>query len=572
MDLNPPALYQLLLEDLYEQEPSIKEFILNPTSCDFGGLSTRKAACQAIAKAFLKKLEVANNDLLDSRALLKFIEADFGCESWSRPEGCFENVLFNEFKNILQNFFSPNGAAFPGVYEAMDHGDVGPGSALLVDGGDFYTKLSSAPMTCSSLALYTLYEHWCSFRPTWRENENFRKAEYGAESLVRGSRICFVPKNDTISRSICVEPNLNMFVQLGFGRLIEKRLLEFFGINLKDQQFKNRDLARRGSLIGCYSTIDLESASDTISLKMLKECLPADVYKTICLLRSPETWVDGLGWRKLSMVSSMGNGFTFPLETAIFACATVAAMRVSGVKLMSPRGRSSGNFGVFGDDIIVPVEATEKLIELLNILGFKVNSGKSYWTGPFRESCGADFLNGVNIRGVYLKRYRTIQDAFSLINQLNLFSARTGVKLRRLVQALHSEVPWTPVPRWENDDAGVKMPFGALSRKRVKLDRHVQSVLYYAYRAKPLLIKIGESYITIPKRLRRSLSYNPHGLLLSLLRGTINSGSISVRHDGIRYRRKRCIAPSWDYTPDPHPFGWFPWQQWDTAAYINLFG
>lgn len=570
MDLKPDALFELLLADLNEQDKGFSEALAVGTVFNDSN-SPRLAACLSLAKAFLKKREVANNEKLDAVALLKFLESDWTCQNWAPP--CWDDVLYNEFKGLLYGFFTPGGMPFPGLLESLDRGSVGPGAALQAIGGDFYSKLASSPLTCSNQSLYTLYKHWVNHRPLFNGMESFRIEHFGPVSLVEGSRICFVPKNDTTSRSICVEPSLNMYFQLGFGDLITERLRSFFGINLADQQFKNRELSRRGSVFGCFATIDLSSASDTISLKMLEHSLPRNVYSTLCQMRSPKTFIDGIGWRTLDMVSSMGNGFTFPLETVIFTCAAVAAMRYAGVPIRYPRGSCTGNFGVFGDDIIVPTEAVEPLLNLLKKLGFSVNSEKSFWMGLFRESCGADYFKGVNIRGVYLKRLETIQDAFSLINQLNLFSARTGVKLRRTVQALMQRVPWTPVPRWENDDAGVKVPLGIFNTKCRRFDRNVGSMVYYAYRSEPLKVRIGESYIRVPKRLRRYKPiYNPDGLHLAFLRGTINASSYSVRHDRVRYKRKRSIAPYWDYCPDPHPYGWFPWQRWDTAAYINLFG
>jgi hypothetical protein len=60
----------------------------------------------------------------------------------------------------------------------------------------------------------------------------------GEVDIVEGNRLDFVPKNDDISRSICVEPTLNMFFQLGFADILNSRLKEFAGIDLENQQFK----------------------------------------------------------------------------------------------------------------------------------------------------------------------------------------------------------------------------------------------------------------------------------------------------------------------------------------------
>jgi hypothetical protein len=62
-----------------------------------------------------------------------------------------------------------------------------------------------------------------------------------------------------------------------------------------------------------------------------------------------------------------------------------------------------GEVAVFGDDIIVPIDSRELLFDALEILDFKVNVHKSFWTGKFRESCGVDAFAGVDVTPVYWK-------------------------------------------------------------------------------------------------------------------------------------------------------------------------
>jgi hypothetical protein len=58
---------------------------------------------------------------------------------------------------------------------------------------------------------------------------------------------------------------------------------------------------------------------------------------------------------------------------------------------------------IFGDDIIIPVDHVDRTIGLIEAVGFKVNSQKSYVKGPFRESCGVDCYSGVNVTPVRVK-------------------------------------------------------------------------------------------------------------------------------------------------------------------------
>jgi hypothetical protein len=205
-------------------------------------------------------------------------------------------------------------------------------------------------------------------------------------------KLVFVPKNCKTHRPIIVEPILNGLAQLGVGTYLKGRLRSV-GIDLRDQE-NNRKLARIGSLDGSLSTIDLSSASDTLSWGLVSDLLPPDWLEFLSQFRTGTFSYEGSSYR-LEKFSSMGNGYTFELESLIFwALAWASTVSVGG---------DVRNIGVFGDDIIVPSEATHLLLEVLDSAGFWVNPDKSYWEGPFRESCGADWLSGEDVRPFYLK-------------------------------------------------------------------------------------------------------------------------------------------------------------------------
>jgi len=566
------ALYSNLQADLAEQFPDQIDF--EKKSLVEGCLATpRRAAAVSILNSFLKKFKVENSDEMDSRALLKFLSVNNAVRSWSlQLETEEDQILFGELRRAVYEFWNPSG--FPLVtnyHDVLDNGRCGPGASVKGGGGDEYTKMYSSPLSCTSDFLYDEYRRYVNENPITDAAEMLRDQLFDGFTIVEGSRLSFVPKNDAISRCICIEPTLNMFYQLGFGQILERRLSNHFGLEMGSQQFKNRELARIGSVFDNLCTIDLESASDSLGLRMLEAVLPVDFMSILKRLRSPSCDLPGIGMFELDMVSTMGNGFTFPLQTMLFSCIVIAAARTVGVRLRYPRGSCHGDWGVFGDDIIVPQEIVAQVFRLLKILGFTVNASKTFVKGPFRESCGSDFFSGVNIRGVYLKSVRSMQDRFVAINQLNLFSTRTGIQLKRTVRSLLDSVKWTPVPVWENDDSGIKVPFSAV-RNQLKLSRKYQSVLYTKYEPVGLRIRIVDEALFVPRR-AKPRKWNPHGLYLSFLRRSINAMSIGVRHDPVRYRTKLGVAPNWDTAPTTHPLaGWFPWKRWESAFYFNLFG
>lgn len=210
----------------------------------------------------------------------------------------------------------------------------------------------------------------------------------------------FVPKNAKSHRSIVVEPVLNTLVQLALGDYMEKRL-RAFGIDIKDQTL-NKSLAALGSLTGGLGTLDLSNASDTISTELVYELLPWEWAFMLASCRTETVDIDGLKIVQ-EKFSSMGNGYTFPLETLIFWALASSASR-------------SDYASVYGDDIIVKTDDVPLVIEVLEVCGFSVNPSKSFWTGPFRESCGGDYLRGIDIRPFYLKKVISGLELFKLHN------------------------------------------------------------------------------------------------------------------------------------------------------------
>jgi len=215
--------------------------------------------------------------------------------------------------------------------------------------------------------------------------------------------LSFVPKNAKTYRSVVVEPALNLMFQLGIGTYMQRRLKRS-GIDLTSQ-IANQQAARVGSITGDLATLDLSSASDTIARELVAHLLPLDWF---CLLDQLKTSrVEYKGQSRVNQkFSSMGNGFTFPLESLIFYALAVSTVNAQDVSLVS----------VYGDDIIVPTYAYAALTEVLTAVGFLPNVEKSFSTGPFRESCGADYLSGIDVRPVYQKTVLSGFDAFRLHN------------------------------------------------------------------------------------------------------------------------------------------------------------
>lgn len=238
--------------------------------------------------------------------------------------------------------------------------------------------------------------------------------------VVDFNQITTVPKSVETDRTIAIEPRMNIFLQLSVGDYITKRLRRW-GITLNDQT-RNNDLALEGSETGELATLDLKGASETASLRIVTMYLPATWVDLLLSLRCPrgQYQLDKLDYFiTYSKISSTGNGFTFALESLIFAALARVAMR---------RSRCSGKMAVFGDDIIVPTASVPMLVSLLSLSGFLVNQDKSFISGGFRESCGTDFLFGQAVRPMFLKRaLHDAMDVFYVLNSLGKLERDYGL-------------------------------------------------------------------------------------------------------------------------------------------------
>lgn len=245
--------------------------------------------------------------------------------------------------------------------------------------------------------------------PSWLPDGD-REGRSSVPVEIHDGKLVFVRKNYKTDRSVVVEPFLNGFVQLGICDFLSDRLRRS-GIDISDQR-PNQVLAREGSITGALATLDLSSASDTIASGLVIELLPFDWYDFLSYFRTGRVR-DGDSTIELQMFSSMGNGFTFPLETLIFYALAKAAVEEKG---------DDGTVRAFGDDIIVPSNSFDFVVEVLRCAGFIPNITKSFSSGPFRESCGADYLSGINIRPCYQKQALVGADLFKLHN----FYVRNG--------------------------------------------------------------------------------------------------------------------------------------------------
>lgn len=277
----------------------------------------------------------------------------------------------------------------------------GPGASTTVKRADacFENKLAT-PLVCSEEMLPVVSEVlreiplWARYHTETPLSEIAGQCEVSSCNIVIDTaKLIFVEKNAKTHRPICVEPLLNGFVQLGIGGYLKQRLRVHAKQDLSDQG-RNQVLARFGSIFGDIATIDLSSASDTLAFSVVFDLLPEEWVDLLASFRTGHFEYGGREY-ELEKFSSMGNGYTFELESLIFWALSSACTEICG--------EDQDMVSVYGDDIIVPTKAVDLLMATLTWCGFNLNREKSFWTGSFRESCGADYLAGVSVRPCFKK-------------------------------------------------------------------------------------------------------------------------------------------------------------------------
>ena len=325
----------------------------------------------------------------------------------------------------------------------------GPGASNGVKGTHTAEKIQQA-MTCTQSAIPLVVQ--------LRRNNPYLSAfdSHNKDKgivVYSGSRLTTVPKNEDTERTIAIEPSGNMALQLAAGRYLEGTL-RMIGLDIKSQQEKNRLLAREGSITGDLCTIDLKSASDSFKPELIRQLFPEEWYNLLMQIRSPSTALPSGEEIKLNMISTMGNGFTFPMMTLCLVALIYAYRRVylNGPNLYIDWSVTA----VFGDDIILRQEDLP-VLKHLESCGLIINYDKSYCDGSFRESCGGDFDNGVDITPFYVKELLTNPHVYVALNQALLWSSRHRF-LWHTITYLLGLIDGRPflVPEWLNPDQGIQ--------------------------------------------------------------------------------------------------------------------
>jgi hypothetical protein len=261
------------------------------------------------------------------------------------------------------------------------------------------------------------FPHWpqkldAIFPYDWHASSNYcNDGEYPVYGKVWSQLMC-VPKTMKGPRLIASEPISNQWVQQGLAAWFLRAFdTSFIGrsIRIRDQTH-NQQMAKLSSN-GSGATVDLSSASDRLSCLLVERVFRAkpELLSAMMACRTSNL-VQRLDKKhpeavRLKKFASMGSALTFPVQSLVFyiICVTAVLVDSGDEGLIKNIKRAGRKVAVYGDDLIVPVRSLPLLERLLTTLGLKVNKRKTYGTGMFRESCGADWYNGTDVRPCYIR-------------------------------------------------------------------------------------------------------------------------------------------------------------------------
>jgi len=324
-------------------------------------------------------------------------------------------------------------------------------------------------------------------RATRRE----RKKYYVATSVIKGSS---VPKSWKAARLIFPDTVVGGFLSRGLGLYMRSRLEASTRINLALQQERHKVWAQRASEDGKHATIDVSEASNSYMPLHMELLLPESWRAIVDTVRVPIYELPDGRTGNFASQMLMGSGHTFPLQTILFYALAQAATDLLGER---------GIVSAYGDDIILPNFAAPGFIWALDLIGFKVNTEKSYWSSDymhvnkFRESCGGDYYQGLDVRP-YMPECETRKvqkreytaEVHKAINGLTLrwHPAEIQTTLKFLLKELSTVCTLSFVPDTETETSGVHewiLPWVDVSLLDCNLPRVENSVrTYWALRPK----------------------------------------------------------------------------------------
>jgi len=387
----------------------------------------------------VSKMFIPCSDARAERAMLGYLE----CEKEVRiSDSLLSEIDLLDFKRVSNMLF---GEMFTEIDQKVFDGVLLPkhGPGATADGFRANGKYQQNTWPTRAQEIFRKEDFLVPNSNFWNELSGVELLEPEAEIPVK---VISVPKTQKTTRIIGIEPVAMQYLQQSlYPELVDgikktNHLRRIIGFT---DQIPNQEMAREGSENGKLATLDLSEASDRVSNQLVRTMMSDYPHlhwavdacrsrKALVKLRDKDVSV------RLAKFASMGSALCFPVEAMVFTTLIFLAIERESSTLLDPAkvATFAGKVRIYGDDIIIPVDYVESVVRVLETFGSRVNSGKSFWTGKFRESCGKEYYDGqdvsiVKVRQVlptHRKHATPIISTVSLRNQLYFSGCWVAVK------------------------------------------------------------------------------------------------------------------------------------------------
>jgi len=264
------------------------------------------------------------------------------------------------------------------------------------------------------------------------------------------ARLFAVPKTLKAPRMIASEPVAHQYIQLGMMRWLRLHLPKplRYSIDFSDQT-PSREACMEASKQGTSASVDLSAASDRLSCWVVERIFRTNPSLLEALHACRTRWlrnatdVGAPYFLVLKKYAPMGNGTTFPVQSICYAIISIAALLYEEGKTVNSSTifQAVRRIRVFGDDIILPSSAVPSLALLLRHLQLKVNVVKTHYAGHFRESCGMDSYDGVDVTPLYLSALELGVTADVIASWVDISNNAYTKGLWFLSEAMTAQIP-----------------------------------------------------------------------------------------------------------------------------------
>lgn len=288
MSLDCPRALTVWLLFSNNEHVQLSELTCNPG--DYENVTTARDAY--VATCFLSKYVGLNLPFdLNTVAFEKFERFELLCKQtnsrfrnlltdpkYQGPVVWLHHAVTRKIQKILGEFCAR---------ELFESPDWGPGASTMVRRREASPAKKFQLEAGITRDLYNLFpiEVFAEVYPLWADH----LLELGFPKFEVGNKVTTVPKNSKTNRVIAIEPGINLWFQLSVGEMISRRLARY-GVDTHDQT-RNQRLAYEGSKSNSLATIDLSSASDSVSLEVVRQLLPPDWFEAMDCMRDRKSVV-----------------------------------------------------------------------------------------------------------------------------------------------------------------------------------------------------------------------------------------------------------------------------------------